>query len=136
MDGHAATGDERMLRRVIALLVSFAALAEGIAARSAPVRWLVLLILRHAAMVAEGFVFDASGTPPAPDGIAAGGYGPDDALHLAARFYAMAAALCALLPVNCRPDCRRARRGDASGTLASGSGRRPGGWSRKPNDTS
>ena len=44
--------DDRTLRRIIALLVSFAAMAESAATRSFPVRWLVLAILRCAETVA------------------------------------------------------------------------------------
>ncbi len=137
MDGHAATGDERMLRRVIALLVSFAALAERVSARSSPVRWFVLWILRRAETVAEEFVFDAAGMPPpALEGLAAVGNDPDDALRLAARFYALAAALCALLPLGGRFDWRSVRRGFASGYAAPGTGRLLIGWTRSPHDTS
>ena len=137
MDGHAATGDERMLRRVIALLVSFAALAERAAARSAPVRWFVLLILRHAEAISENFVFEAAGMPSlALEGIAVVGNDPDDALRLAARFYALAAALCALLPIDGLFGGRDGRRGPASGRVGPGSGCPAGGWTRNANDTS
>ncbi|APH71798.1 hypothetical protein [Aquibium oceanicum] len=137
MDVQAAMVDERMLRRVIALLVSFADLAERVAGRSAPVRWLVLLILRHAEMVAEDFVFDAAGMPPAAlEGIAAVGNDPDDALCLAARFYALAVALCALLPIGGRFDWRSVQRSLSSGPVAPGSGRALSGYAPKPNDTS
>ncbi len=135
MDVHAAMGDERMLRRVMALLVAFAALAEQAATRSSPVRWFVLLILRHAETVAENFVFEATGMPPsAVDGIAAPGNGPDDALWLAARFYALAAAHCTLLPLGDQFDRRRGRRALTSGRVAPGFDRRH--WTSKPNDTS
>ena len=126
-----------MLRRVIALLVSFAALAERAAARSAPVRWFVLLILRHAEAISENFVFEAAGMPSlALEGIAVVGNDPDDALRLAARFYALAAALCALLPLDGLFGGRHGRRGLASGHAATGFCRRPRGSVRMPNDTS
>ena len=52
--------DDRTLRRIIALLVSFAALAESAATRSFPVRWLVLAILRCAETVALDHVTEAT----------------------------------------------------------------------------
>ena len=137
MGGQAARGGDRMLRRIIALLVSLAVLAERAAERSWPVRWLVLWILRRAETVVEDFLFDETGTPPpALEGFAAAGNGPDDALRLAARFRALAAALGALLPLDRRFGRRPARRGFASGHFAPGSGRPLGSWTREPNDTS
>ena len=137
MDGQAARGGGRMLRRIIALLVALAVLAERAAERSLPVRWFVLWILRRAEAVVEDFVFDETGMPPpAMEGIAPAGNGPDDAFALAARFRSLAAALCALLPLGCRPGPRPARRGLAFGYVAAGSGRHPGGWMREPYDTS
>jgi hypothetical protein len=127
-----------MLRRIIALLVSLAVLAERAAERSLPVRWLVLWILRRAETVVEDFVFDETGMPPPvmEGGSALAGNGRDDAFALAARFHALAAALTALLPLTCIFGRRPARRGLSFGNLAPGSGRRPGGWERKPYDTS
>ena len=137
MDGQAARGGERILRRIIALLVSLAVLAERAAERSLPVRWLVLWILRRAETVVEDFVFDETGMPPpALDGIALAGNGPDDALRLAASFRALAAALVALLPPLCRFGRWHTPRGFAFGHFAPGSGLRPGDWTRKPHDTS
>ena len=137
MDGQAARGGERMLRRIIALLASLAVLAERAADRSLPVRWFVLWILRRAETVVEEFAFDETGLPPpAMEGFAPIGNGPDDALRLAARFRALAAALCALLPLACPFGRRPARRGFAFGHVARGFGRRTGGWAREPYDTS
>ena len=137
MDVHAARGGERMLRRIITLLVASAVLAERAAERSLLVRWLVLWILRRAETVVEDFVFDEAGMPPpAMEGFAPIGNGPDDALALAARFRALAAALAALLPLACLFGRHPARRGFAFDHLAPLSGRRPGGWTREPNDTS
>ena len=137
MDGQAARGGDRMLRRIIALLVASAVLAERAAERSLPVRWLVLWLLRRAETVVEDFVFDETGMPPpALEGIASVGNGPDDALRLAARLRALAAALGALLPLGCLLDRRRARRSLAFGHFAPGCGRRLTGWTRKPYDTS
>ena len=137
MDGQAARGGDRMLRRIIALLVSLAVLAERAADRSSLVRWYVLWLLRRAETVVEDFVFDETGMPsPAVEGIAAAGNGPEDALRLAARFKALAAALCALLPVCWRFDHRAARHGIAFGDMVRDSGRGLRGWTREPNDTS
>ena len=136
MDGNAARGGERMLRRVIALLVVSAVLAERAAERSLPVRWFVLWVLRRAETVVEDFVFDETGMPLAVEGFAVAGNGPDDALALAARFKALAAALCALLPLACIFGRRPARRGLAFGHVAPGAGRRSYCCARKPYDTS
>ncbi|APH72804.1 hypothetical protein [Aquibium oceanicum] len=88
-----------MMRRIVALLVSFAALAERAAGRSFPVRFLVLCFLRRAEIVATGYVLDAHGVPPsAVVENAAVGNDAADALLLAARFRALAAALVFLLP--------------------------------------
>lgn len=125
-----------MLRRVIALLFSFAVLAERSAGRSSLVRWFLLWILRRAETAAEAFVFDETGLPPLVlEGFAPVGNGPDDALCLAARFRALAAALRALLPIGHGPG-RRRRRGFAFGPAAPGSAHLPGGWTREPYDTS
>ena len=136
MNVHAATVDERMLRRVMALLVSFAAMAEQAATRSVPVRWFVLVLLRYAEAVSEDYVFETVGLPLSElEGIAPAGNDPDDALRLAARFYALAAALCTLLPIGNLLD-RQCERGGLASHAASGRVRRPSGWIAKPNDTS
>jgi hypothetical protein len=98
----AARGDEKRLRRIMALLVAFAALAERAADRSGVVRGLVLWILRRAETVAAAFVLEATGAPP--PAIAGTAAGPSDAHALAARFMALAAALGALLPLARRLD--------------------------------
>jgi hypothetical protein len=124
-----------MLRRIIALLVSLAVLAERAAERSLPVRWLVLWILRRAETVLEDFVFDETGLPPpAMQGSALAGNGPDDALCLAARFKAFAAVLAALLPLPCMFGHWPGRRA-VPGHFASDS-RCAVRWTPKPNDTS
>jgi hypothetical protein len=125
-----------MLRRIIALLVSLAVLAERAAERSLPVRWFVLWILRRAETVLEDFVSDETGMPPpAMQGFAPIGNGPDDAFALAARFRAFAAALATLLPLACMFGRRPARACLALGQIAPGCGH-PGCWTRKPHDTS
>lgn len=127
MNGQAALVSERALRRIVALLVALAVLSERAAARSAPIRWLVLLLLRRAETAAEEFVFEATGLPPAPEGIAAAGNGPADALRLAARFRALAAALSVQLPNPCRLVYRSARHRFAAAPVVSAYTRRPAG---------
>lgn len=137
MDVHAAMGDDRVLRRIIAMLVALAAVAERAGARSCPVRCLVLSILLRAEAVARDFVAEATGMPqPAIEAIATARNGPADANRLAARLLALANALGALLPVACRLARWPAWRGRAVGRIAPRPGRSLGGWTRKPNDTS
>lgn len=136
MDVQGAGGNERMLRRVIALLVAFAALAERVAGRSAWVCSFMIWILRRAETAAADFLFEEAGIPPAMDGMAAAGNGPDAALRLAARFRALAALLRALLPLDNPFGRRPARRGFAFGNGARTSGRGSGAWTRPPFDTS
>ena len=136
MDVHAARAGERMLRRIIAQLVASAVLAERASERSLLVRWLVLWVLRRAETIALDFVFDETGMPLTVEGFALAGNGPDDALLLAARFKALAAALCALLPLACPFDRHRRRRGVAFGHFAPGRGCPSGGWTPRPYDTS
>jgi len=98
--------DETTLRRIIARLVSFAALAERAAGRCFPVRWLVLAILRHAEGATLGYLADMTGLDwaacfeddPAPEN------SDDDAAVLAWRFRTLAALLGALLPPDGRFD--------------------------------
>lgn len=137
MDVQAAMVSETTLRRIIALLVSLAVLAERAASRCSPVRWFVLLILRRAEQAAQAFVFEATGMPPFIEGFAAAGNRAEDALRLSARFHALAAALAALLPPDAyRPDRRPVRRGFSFGYVATGSGRPPDSWRPRPIDTS
>ncbi|MCV0396372.1 MAG: hypothetical protein K5872_03625 [Rhizobiaceae bacterium] len=140
MDGYAARGDGRRLRRIAALLVALAALAEQAAGRCYLVRCLVLWLLRRAEAAAEAFVFDQTGVPvPALAGFAADGNGPADALRLAARFMVLAAALGALLLVARRLRRRPARSGLTFGHVLRGFSRLLGRWPHlapKLNDTS
>jgi hypothetical protein len=137
MDVHGAIGGDRTLRRIIALLVALAALAERAAARSYPVRCLVLWILGRAEAVAGQLVFEATGTPP-PAGEAVWRIrnGRAVAIRLAARFKALAAALGAWLAAACRFDCRPSWRGRTSGTMAPRPGQVLGAPTRKLYDTS
>ncbi len=137
MDVHAARRDDRTLRRIAALLVALAVLAEQAAHRSAPVRLIVLWLLRQAEAAAAEFVFEEIGVPAlAADIIAAAGNGPEDAVRLAERLRVLAAALAAMLPDTRWPARRSARRGLASGPVAPCSGRAPVGRWLRPIDTS
>jgi hypothetical protein len=79
----------RTLWRIVALLVSFAGIAERAAGRSAAVRFAVLFLLRPAEAIARGHVAAVTGVPaPAPDT-------RDEALGLAVSFRALAALLSA-----------------------------------------
>ncbi len=98
-----AERNDRTLRRIMATLMALAVIAERVAGRSFPVRWLVLLILHRAEAVARAHVEEATGMDwslfDQPSGI---GGGPVDAACLAQRFRMLAAALCLLLPPTCR----------------------------------
>ncbi len=86
----------RMLRRVIALLVLLAGVADEAAGRSFPVRVLVVLLLRRAEAVARAYAADAL----LVDVICYEEDGADvplDAAALALRLRALAAALGTLL---------------------------------------
>ncbi|MCV0396676.1 MAG: hypothetical protein K5872_23230 [Rhizobiaceae bacterium] len=97
MDEQTARWDGR-LRRIIAVLVALAVLAERAADRSYPVRCFVLWLLRRPEAVVADFVFEATGMPqPAFAGIGTTGNEPEDALLLAARLHALAEALAVLL---------------------------------------
>jgi hypothetical protein len=132
-------GDERAIRRIMALLVALAVLAERVAARSWPVRCLVLWALQRAEAVAAEFVFEATGAPPAGMPILTIPNDRADAIRLAARFHALAAALGALLPVVCRFNDHAARPGCASGHISQcpgGLSLALDGWMPEPIDTS
>jgi hypothetical protein len=98
MDGDE-TLDERTLRRIIALLVSFAALAERVADRSFPVRWFLLVVLRYAENVAVGYVIESAPWAwPYLDEEPEPGSSPMDAVLLGQRLRMLAAILGELLP--------------------------------------
>ena len=92
--------DDRALRRIIALLVSFAVLAERTGTRSLPVRWLVLTILRYAERVALGCLAETTGIDWAAcfEDHQEPGSSPADAALLAWRLRALAGLLGELLP--------------------------------------
>ncbi|MFN3548932.1 MAG: hypothetical protein ACK4U0_15710 [Mesorhizobium sp.] len=91
--------EDRSVRRIIALLVALAALAERAGARrSLPVRWLVLVLLRYAEAVVLGFVAEETGLDLSGfDDDPAAGFGPMDAAILAWRLRTLAAVLGAWL---------------------------------------
>ena len=115
-----AAGEDRTLRRIIAMLVALAVLAERSAARSFPVRWLVLVLLRHAEAVARDYIADATWMDLSCfDDDPEAGSSPVDAAVLAWRLRALAAVLSAWLYETCRldgwtPGRDAAPRGDAS----------------------
>ena len=84
-----------MLRRIAAILLSLATLAEWVADRSRPVRWLVLRILQRAEVVASAYVaeIDPLAIEYTPLELADG---HDEALRLAATFRMFAALLVTL----------------------------------------
>ncbi|MCV0397216.1 MAG: hypothetical protein K5872_14750 [Rhizobiaceae bacterium] len=141
MEGYAA-GDGRRLRRIVALLVALAALAEQAAGRCYLVRCFVLWLLRRAEAVVADFVAEATGMPqPAFAGIGTTGNDPEDALLLAARLHALAEALGVLLrlalilpPLHGRGRSQR-RRGAVPAT-ACRFPRTPDGLAAGPYDTS
>jgi hypothetical protein len=97
--------DDRTLRRIIALLVSFAAMAERAAGRSLPVRWLVLCILRYAETVALDYVAEQLQVDfSALDDEQSPGHGPYDAALLAWRLRTLASLLGTLLEPTLHPD--------------------------------
>jgi len=94
-DGEAL--DERTARRIIALLVSFATLAERAAGRSYPVRWFVLSLLRYAEKVVLAHVAEATQADWSFDVDLESGSRPMDAMLLAWRLRLLAESLGALL---------------------------------------
>ncbi len=97
MDG--AERNDRTLRRIMAMLVAFAVLAERTAGRSFPVRWLVLQILRRAESVALAYVAEVTGMDGSFfDRPSCAESSPADATCVALRFRLLAAMLALLLP--------------------------------------
>lgn len=109
-----AEREGRRLRQIVTLLLSLAALAEKAGRRSFPVRWFVLVLLRHAEAVARDFVAETTGTTlPCPEAPLGAGTRPADAALLAGRLRMLAALLRAVLP----PDGRMDRQPSTFGTL-------------------
>ncbi|MFN3550154.1 MAG: hypothetical protein ACK4U0_21940 [Mesorhizobium sp.] len=122
--------DELGLRRVAALLVALAALADRAAGRSVPVRWFVLALLRYTERIVSEFVADATGWNLSGlaeahgvgddlDGPLGSGNGPADAVALAWRLRSLAAMLGALLPAEDLPVRAEIRSAGALRRLAS-----------------
>lgn len=90
--------DERTLRRIIALLVALAGLAERAAARAFPVRFVVLCLLRRAEAVAIAYAADETWLDLSGfDVDTQAGFGALDAAILALRLRTLAALLSAVL---------------------------------------
>ena len=94
----AGEENRKALRRLLALLLALADLAERAAGRSRPVRLLVLWLLRPAEEIARDHVAGLTRTafPPAPATILHDADGIADAMRLALSFRTLAAALAAL----------------------------------------
>ena len=102
---HGRAREDRTGRRIVALLVSFAVLAERAAGRSFPVRWFVLVLLRHAQTVALAYVAEVmQASFIEVEEQQEAGFTPADAMLLCLRFRALAAVLGALLGPEERPD--------------------------------
>lgn len=98
MSARGRKGRDR-LERIAALLLSLAGLAERAAIRSAPVRFIVLWILRQAETVAADFVADTTPGMPIWDGQSSpdcSGHTPADALALALSLRLLALAVQAM----------------------------------------
>jgi hypothetical protein len=91
MDWKLAMEEERAaLKRIVALLLALADLAELACSRSPTVRRFVLWLLQQAEVVALDLVTGAPETPPAPRPVDPAGGWRADALRLAASFRALA----------------------------------------------
>jgi hypothetical protein len=99
--------DGRIARRIIALLLSIAGLAESAAQRSFPIRWVLLVLLRRAEAAALTLLVDVVPIDCSEFDDPDAGFRPVDALLLAARLRVIAALLTAVLAV---PPCAHRRR--------------------------
>jgi hypothetical protein len=86
----------KVLRRIAAILLALAALAERASRRSGPVRSLVLWILRAADAAASAFAAEIAPLAPIALATLQPGDGRDDAVRLAEKFRLLAAAFFAL----------------------------------------
>lgn len=94
--------DRKTLRRIVALLLALAGLCERASLRSPAVRAAVMWLLRPGEVIAGRYVAALTGSivdPPAPPAVMSAGDGAADAMNLALRFRALAAALAAVLAV-------------------------------------
>ena len=106
------------LRRIVALLLALAGIAERVSGLSGPVRRRVLWFLRPAEAVARDFIVgDARDTdaPPSAPSTAYGDDGPAAALRLAGSFRALATMLAILVALVPAPARRRPSRRDGIG---------------------
>lgn len=127
MDWSAVTEEEdrRMLKGIVALLLSFACLAERACAAPSFVRRLVLAILTRAEAVAGEFVTgmamdrDVPARVPASQAMTANcpGDGRADAMRLARAFRALAVVLARLASRNSGDRLRRNERAGAISSL-------------------
>jgi hypothetical protein len=114
-----AEREDRLLRQVAALLATLASFAEAADGRCFPIRFLILLVLRRAEIVARTFVIDAAQDCGLwPDILPLLRDEPADAAALAGRLRVLAAIVAALLepegrrrcgtsrPRRARPSCR------------------------------
>lgn len=113
--------NQKALRRVVAVLLSLAGLADRAAGRSGAVCFLVVWLLRPGEVVARDYL---DGLAPGAAGLAAplrpgapeSCYGAAEALRLAASFRALAAALAACADDG--PDAGEAAPGPAAAPAA------------------
>lgn len=134
---HGAEREDRRLRQIVTLLLSFAALAEKAGRRSFPLRWFVLALLRHAEAVARDFVAETIGAAPLFLEVPVeSGSEPADAVHLAGRLRALAALLCTILPSDSRKDPRARTGSDPRRVAGHRLAASTGGFTRPVFDTS
>ncbi len=91
--------DGRIARRIVALLLSIAGIAECAAHRSFPVRWILLVLLRRAEAAALALLVDVIAIDGSEFDDGDAGFRPVDALLLAARLRTIAALLAVVLAV-------------------------------------
>ncbi len=122
---HGEVRHDRTLRRIVAMLAAFADLADRAASCCQPVRFLLLLVLRHAETIAREVVADAMRVDGLwfDDGME-GTSSPEDAALLAERFRLLAEELVGLLPPVLRYGAPLPRH-DAGPTRASASRAEP-----------
>ncbi len=103
---HLAERDIAGLRRIVAVLLALACLAERAGSRCFPVRILVLAIVSRAEWPVRAFLADTTGLvwPLDDAGIAVCGR-PGEAGMIALRLRMVAAGVAALLHAECLADC-------------------------------
>ena len=92
--------DIKALRRIVALLLALASLADRASGRSLAVRWAVLWLLRPGEAIARDYIAALTGDPrlaiqPSPTAVLTDGCGTSDAMRLALTFRTLAALLAA-----------------------------------------